>query len=153
MLIFQHNVDNIHNFLRMCTKKVTFYHFFVTFCYFFINFSHMSGKRAFLGLKKFRERKELRQNQLAKMLGVTSATYNNWEIGKRDASFDIYKKLFELEATVEELFGINYNEINNLAIKGASPASPIDVLMLKIQQLEEDVAELKGVKKGIARAG
>jgi len=113
----------------------------------------MSGKRAFLGLKKFRERKELRQNQLAKMLGVTSATYNNWEIGKRDASFDIYKKLFELEATVEELFGINYNEINNLAIKGASPASPIDVLMLKIQQLEEDVAELKGVKKGIARAG
>jgi len=66
----------------------------------------------FLGLKKFRERNKMKASLLAEELGVSNATYNNWEKGKRDPSFGFVKRLFEMGATVEELFDVDYE--NNM---------------------------------------
>jgi len=49
---------------------------------------------------------------LAKELEVSNSTYNNWEKGKRDPSFGVVQKLFKMGATVEELFGVEYE--NNM---------------------------------------
>jgi len=68
-----------------------------------------SEKEHSVGLKKFRKRMEFRQNQLAEMLDVSPVAYNFYEKGKNEPDFKTYKKLFELGATVEELFGINYS--------------------------------------------
>lgn len=62
----------------------------------------------FLQIKRFRERKRLKRNELAEILGVPLTTYGNWENGYRDPSFSVVKKLFEMGATVEELFGVKY---------------------------------------------
>jgi len=64
--------------------------------------------KSFLGIKKFRERLNLMSSKLAKMLNVSNATYSNWEMGKRDPSFGVVQKLFAMGATVEELFGVEY---------------------------------------------
>jgi DNA-binding XRE family transcriptional regulator len=64
------------------------------------------GKKKYLGLKKFRERMDLKQLAMAEKLGVNRATYNSWEIGRRDPPFAIVQQLFEMGATVEELFGV-----------------------------------------------
>jgi len=68
-----------------------------------------SEKEHSVGLKKFRKRMDFRQNQLAEMLDVSPVAYNFYEKGKNEPDFKTYKKLFELGATVEELFGINYS--------------------------------------------
>ena len=70
--------------------------------------------KEFLGLKKFRERLNLKSNQLAKQLNVSSAVYSNWESGKRDPSFNIVQKLFKMGASVEELFSVPYSGIGQL---------------------------------------
>jgi len=59
-----------------------------------------------IGLKKFRKRMDFKQNQLAEMLNVSPVAYNFYEKGKNEPDFKTYKKLFELGATVEELFGV-----------------------------------------------
>lgn len=69
----------------------------------------MSEKRHFIGLKKFRERMGWQQNQLAEKLGLSPSNYHHWESGKYEASFLAIQKLFELGATVEELFGVDYS--------------------------------------------
>jgi len=51
---------------------------------------------------------DFKQNQLAKMLDVSPVAYNFYEKGKNEPDFKTYKKLFELGATVEELFGVSY---------------------------------------------
>jgi len=69
----------------------------------------MSEKKRFLGIKKFRERMKLKQNQLAEMLDIGTVAYNHYEIGRSDASYEVYRKLFEMGATVEELFDVPYS--------------------------------------------
>ncbi|MDR3001156.1 MAG: helix-turn-helix transcriptional regulator [Fibromonadaceae bacterium] len=73
----------------------------------------MSEKQSFLGIKKFRERMKLKQNQLAKELGQSPAAYHHWEMGKNDPPFSAVQKLFEMGATVEELFGVAYTGGNS----------------------------------------
>jgi len=68
----------------------------------------MSEKQQFLGIKKFRERMNMKQNQLAKELGQSPTAYHHWEMGKNDPPFRAVQKLFEMGATVEELFGVTY---------------------------------------------
>jgi transcriptional regulator with XRE-family HTH domain len=51
---------------------------------------------------------DFKQNQLAEMLNVSPVAYNFYESGKNQPNFQIYKKLFELGASVEELFGVSY---------------------------------------------
>ncbi|MDR2581695.1 MAG: helix-turn-helix transcriptional regulator [Fibromonadaceae bacterium] len=68
----------------------------------------MSEEKQFLGLKKFRERMKLKQNEMAKELGQSPSNYHHWETGKYEVTFSAIKKLFEMGATVEELFGVTY---------------------------------------------
>jgi len=68
----------------------------------------MREKKPFLGLKQFRERMKLKQNELAKELGQSPSNYHHWETGRYEVTFSAMKKLFEMGATVEELFGITY---------------------------------------------
>jgi len=61
------------------------------------------------GIKEFRERLGIKtQAEFAKKLGVTQTNVSLWERGKGSPSFNQAKKLLEMGATVEELFGIPY---------------------------------------------
>ena len=68
----------------------------------------------FLQIKPFRERKRLKRNELADALCVPLTTYGNWENGHREPPFRVIKKLFEMGATVEELFGVKIETENNI---------------------------------------
>ncbi|MCL1957109.1 MAG: helix-turn-helix domain-containing protein [Fibromonadales bacterium] len=62
------------------------------------------------GLKLFRERAGFAsQSALAKFLDINSANVSGWESGNGFPSYNILKRLFEMGATVEELFGVNYS--------------------------------------------
>ena len=97
----------------------------------------------FLGVKKFRERKNMLANQLAKALNVSNAVYSNWENGKRDPSFEVVQKLFEMGATVEELFGIEYE--SKIAQKIKRYAEKINNLSKANQEKTVMLAELRKV--------
>gem|GEM_PF-3547565 len=69
----------------------------------------MREKAHFIGLKKFRERMKLKQYELAKELGQSPSSYHHWETGRYEVSFAVIQRLFELGATVEELFDVPYS--------------------------------------------
>jgi len=87
----------------------------------------MSEKEHSAGLIKFRKRMDFRQNQLAEILNVSPVAYNYYEKGKNEPDFKTYKKLFELGASVEELFGVSYG--------GAKPP-PADLKVSKEEAKE-----------------
>jgi len=96
---------------------------------------YMSEKKPFLGVKKFRERMNFKQNQLAELLNISSVSYNNYELGRRDASFDVYKKLLELGATVEELFDVPYSAKPPRAELKVSREEAIEIVRVGMQGL------------------
>jgi uncharacterized protein (TIGR02145 family) len=51
-----------------------------------------------------------KQEDLAKELGVNQQNISLWEAGKGKPSYSVLKKLFEIGATVEELFSIEYSQ-------------------------------------------
>ncbi|GBU24465.1 hypothetical protein R83H12_01095 [Fibrobacteria bacterium R8-3-H12] len=63
-----------------------------------------------IGLKIFRKRLGLSQDEIAEKLDCVKTTYQSWENGRREPPINIIRKLFILGAKVEELFGIEYNE-------------------------------------------
>ena len=67
-----------------------------------------------IGLKIFRKRLGLSQDEIAEKLDCVKTTYQSWENGRREPPVDIIRKLFILGAKVEELFGVEYNEIHHL---------------------------------------
>jgi len=71
----------------------------------------------FLQIKPFRERKHLKQKDLADALGVNPVTVTNWENGHRDPPFWAVKRFFEMGATVEELFGVKTETEDNIPSK------------------------------------
>ncbi len=102
----------------------------------------MGEKQVFIGLKKFRERKRFRQNQLAEMLGISNTVYNYWEKGRNNPSFVIYQKLIEMGATVEELFGIPYSARADEGEPG---------LLEEIKNLKKRVEDLERGKSHLSR--
>ena len=57
-----------------------------------------------LAIKKIRERLGLTQTAVARELGVSRQTYNNWELGKRQADYEYLLRLGELfNTSVENL--------------------------------------------------
>jgi transcriptional regulator with XRE-family HTH domain len=48
---------------------------------------------------------------LAKALGINPANVSEWEGGNGFPSYQVIKKLLEMGATVEELFGISYKTL------------------------------------------
>jgi transcriptional regulator with XRE-family HTH domain len=62
-----------------------------------------------IGLKLFRKRLGLSQGEMAKKLECVKTTYQSWENGRRRMPpLEVIRKLFALGATVEELFGVKY---------------------------------------------
>jgi transcriptional regulator with XRE-family HTH domain len=63
-------------------------------------------------LKSFRERAGFAsQTALAKFLDINPANISGWESGNGFPSYQILKRLLEMGATVEELFGIPYKSL------------------------------------------
>jgi len=91
------------------------------------------------GIRKFRERLHIKtQAELAEMLGVEQTSVSVWELGKSMPGSKIMQKLLKLGATVEELFGVEYNKMHNLGVLEASPASSNE----KPKKLSEFEADL-----------
>jgi len=69
------------------------------------------------GFRDFRERIGVKtQTELAKTLGIKPSNVSEWEAGTGYPSYITMKKLFEMGATVEELFGIPYDPSETIAI-------------------------------------
>lgn len=49
-----------------------------------------------LKIKEYRERKFLKQDELAKILGVSKVSITRWETGKFEPTMQIKKKLYKL---------------------------------------------------------
>jgi transcriptional regulator with XRE-family HTH domain len=64
------------------------------------------------GLKSFRLRKGFNQEDLAKALGVNQQNISLWEAGRGYPSYLVLKKLLEIGAMVEEVFGIQYAKMH-----------------------------------------
>ncbi|MCL1955817.1 MAG: helix-turn-helix transcriptional regulator [Fibromonadales bacterium] len=90
----------------------------------------MSENQCFLGVKKFRERLGWNQIKMAKELGCkNSSIYHHWENGKYTPPFAVIKQLFEMGATVEELFGVPYKGANEpLNLAGLSDADMAEIV-------------------------
>jgi len=100
------------------------------------------------GLKIFRKRLGLSQDEIAEKLDCVKTTYQSWENGRREPSIDIIRKLFLLGAKAEELFGIEYNEMHHLVPKYADESFENKVLS-KIESLERRLNEIAVSKKEI----
>ncbi|MCL2282918.1 MAG: helix-turn-helix transcriptional regulator [Fibromonadales bacterium] len=61
------------------------------------------------GIRNFRKRLQLNQVELAEKLGIGQQAISTWESDKGYPSFLVAKQMLEMGATVEELFGIPYN--------------------------------------------
>lgn len=58
-------------------------------------------------LKELRQARNLTEEQLAELAGVSIKTYKNYEAGKTVPRIDIFKKIvLALETTADELLGI-----------------------------------------------
>ena len=99
-----------------------------------------------IGLKIFRRRLGLSQDEIVEKLGCVKTTYQSWENGRREPSIDIIRKLFVLGAKVEELFGVEYNEMHHLIPKYADENFENKVLS-KIESLEKKLNEIILSKK------
>jgi len=99
-----------------------------------------------IGLKIFRKRLGLSQDEIAEKLDCVKTTYQSWENGRREPPIDIIRKLFVLGAKVEELFEIEYNEIHRLIPKYADENFENKVLS-KIESLEKKLNEIIVSKK------
>jgi len=78
------------------------------------------------------------QADLAKLLNVEQTTVSVWEIDRGTPKTETMRKLFELGATVEELFGIEYNKMHNLGVLEASRASSGETPK-KLSEFEADL--------------
>lgn len=62
-------------------------------------------------LKRIRKENGYKQDQIAKILGVTKSCYSNYEQGIREPSIEIIKKLCVLfDISADELLEIDSNE-------------------------------------------
>ena len=95
------------------------------------------------GIKKFRERMRWNQAQLAERVDLLQSTVSSWEKGKNVPSYKIAKKLLELGATVEELFGLEYNKMHDLT----KAEFTHDDLLREFRELKARMAVLEGKKE------
>jgi len=94
------------------------------------------------GIKSFRDRLRFNQAELAEKLGIVQGNITAWESGRGTPSFQISKKLLELGITVEELFGVKYNEMHYLAVWKVFPEGsgiPTRINQKKLNDFEADL--------------
>ena len=100
-----------------------------------------------VGIRKFRENKNLTQADLAKILKIDQTSISNWEKGKNPPTFKQAKKLFEMGITVEELFGIDYEKMHGYTKIEAANNDLLLQILKKLALVESDITDLKGLKK------
>ena len=65
--------------------------------------------------KEYRKKIDKTQSEIAKLLGVTMQTYQNYELGKRQPDYETLIKIANLfNASLDELFGRQNNQFVNL---------------------------------------
>ena len=65
--------------------------------------------------KEYREKINKTQKQIAELIGVTTQTYQNYELGKREPDFETLIKIANLfNASLDELFNRVNNQFVNL---------------------------------------
>jgi len=99
----------------------------------------ISKNADFLQIKPFRERKHLKQKDLANAFGVSQVTYCNWENGHRDPPFWAVKKLLEMGATTEELFGVKTEAEETFPPKGEFEKRVCEVLVKHLTGLMKQI--------------
>jgi transcriptional regulator with XRE-family HTH domain len=89
-------------------KKNEILHIFYTFLHFLTLFMYFTDMDT--GIKAFRRRMGYQtQRELAEVLNAKQSNVSKWEAGNGYPSYEVIKRLFELGATPEELFGIKGN--------------------------------------------
>jgi len=67
-----------------------------------------------LNLKRIREAKGISQAAVARELGISRQTYNNYELGKREADYETLLKLAEyFNTTVDSLLSDNNGSLSS----------------------------------------
>lgn len=100
-----------------------------------------------IAIRRFRERMNWSQKDLAEILQVGQSTLHNWESGKRDPGTDFVRALFLLGATVEELFGIAYSPNADKTHPNSKAADPLATsaiaksILLRLTALEQGRAD------------
>ena len=90
-------------------------------------------------IRAFRERLGFKtQTSLAENLGIKAANVSEWEKGSGYPSYTVLKKMLELGATVEELFGIEYEKIHNYEKKEEISSSK------RLHDIEKRLLALEG---------
>lgn len=65
--------------------------------------------------KKYREKINKTQKEIAELIGVTTQTYQNYELGKREPDFETLIKIADIfNASLDELFSRENNQFVNL---------------------------------------
>lgn len=65
--------------------------------------------------KKYREKINKTQKEIAELIGVTTQTYQNYELGKREPDFETLIKIADIfNASLDELFSRENNKFVNL---------------------------------------
>ena len=103
------------------------------------------------GIKKFRERMRWNQSDLAKILGKKQQNVSDWEAGI-NPGLPVIKKLFELEATVEELFDVDYNKIQGLVKIEATNNLLLQQMMQTQLEILNRLNTLEGKKEPLVKA-
>lgn len=76
-------------------------------------------------LKALRQELEIRQNEMAKILGVPLTTYANWEQGRSFPSVDRLPRIAAFfDVTVDYLIGANRDTVNRRIVKQLAALSP-----------------------------
>jgi transcriptional regulator with XRE-family HTH domain len=89
------------------------------------------------GILSFMRRKHISQKSLAKIFSCTDAMVSCIVSGKNKPSYDKLKILLEMGATVEELFGVEYNRV------AVAKESDLDFKRRVALALRELAAELR----------
>ncbi|HHV78419.1 MAG TPA: helix-turn-helix transcriptional regulator [Firmicutes bacterium] len=88
-------------------------------------------------LKELRQRSGLRQDDLAKVLGVERSTVANWERGAKQPSIDVLIKL-------SQIFGVSLDQLVGISTT-ATPIAAVRYLPLASDPLVRLLAEKTGV--------
>lgn len=82
-----------------------------------ISFTYIIGDRM-NNIKKLREKKGIKQDELAKLLNVTQGAVSGWETGRYNVDNEKLKAIANiLQTTTDELLGISYPEILPVELK------------------------------------
>ncbi len=101
------------------------------------------------GLKSFRKRLGLSQDEMVGKLNCVKTTYQSWENGRREPPIDIIRKLFLLGATVKELFDVDCQENPQHIISGNDPHFINEVAIAVLKLVNNGTLHIKEANSGV----